>query len=792
MKNAKRLLFSFVILFLVFIVPVNVDAAQKTFEAPSVTVSNVASSGKIKLSWNRVNGAEKYQIYRSTTGKTGSFKLIKTTENTSHINNNAVVGTKYYYKVKAIFPDGSAFSKPVNSICKLPLPSFTLANDSDTGKITINWNKVKGAEKYQIYRSSTGETGSFRLLKTTTATSHTNTNAVAGTKYYYKIKAVHSNTSANSALSAYKYRTCDLARPEISLLNDEKTGKIKISWNRVNGAAKYEIYCSDDGSANSYKFLKVTTATSHQHINGVAGQKYYYKVKALHTNRDANSAMSNHRYRTCDLSAPQIKVSVDPQSKNITISWGEVKDAADYVIERAENGSSAFKKIASTKDFAYTDNTAFAGQKYLYRVRALHTESAADSAYSDVKASPEKLSPPQLTAGKNSDGKPVISWEKADGAVKYEIYRAVNKTGYYKLIFTTKNSSFTNSGACNGATYYYKVKAVGAADELSSDFSDIAAVTAGDKTETFETMYVSQLAINVYEEPITDYNTKMLVYMDEVQLGADVSSSEKGRWTRLLYDGQIYYVWIETGESKFTAQKSSFEYTSDEYCDIQNAIIETAVKWKDEPTYYTHGQSNGVIDETTGKYGFDCSGFVRYVLNSVIQEYNPMYFLTSHIDVLYGYSTLYNAGLNNQFDVIDVTYDEILPGDVIFFELDSENENNPDHCVLYLGNNEYIHAAGYTDRVHIAPLTQDRIDNTVSIRRYWPQEVKPANQTLVCVRDDAYMFEEKSEQSRIIHSFDIGEYVNIMYSSSSETWGYVQNEDGLKGYIYLSRFELKE
>ena len=787
MKNIKRILLASFVLFVLCFVPTTVSA-QQNFEAPRVTVSNVASTGKIKLSWNKLKGASKYQVYRSVTGKTGSFKFIKTTTETSFTNANAVAGKKYFYKVKAVYPKGSAFSKPVSLTCRLPVPIFKLSNDNQTGKPVIIWNKVDGAVKYQIYRSVTGETGSFKLLKTTTATSHTNANAVAGTKYYYKIKALHADTTANSALSDYKHLTCDLSCPEISLANDEQTGKIKISWGKVSGAQRYEIYCSTNGE--KYTFLKSTADTSHIHRNGIAGQKYYYKVKALHTNRDANSVLSNHRYRTCDLAAPQITVTVDAKSKNTVISWNTVDSAAEYRIERAPYGSSEFKKIGTTEGLSFADTGVSVGEKYLYRVKAVCDNSAADSAYSAVKSSPEKLMPPQIKAAKNSEGKPVISWQKAEGATEYEIYRAVNENGYYKLIYTTKNSSFTNSSACEGATYYYKVKAVGAVEELSSDFSAVVSVTAGDKTEVFSTMYVSQLAINVYEEPITDYNTKMLVYMDEVKLGADVSRSENGSWTRLICDGNIYYVWCETGESKFTSQKSSFEYTSEEYSDIRNAVIETAVKWKDEPTFYTHGQSNGVIDETTGKYGFDCSGFVRCVLNEVMQRYNPMYSLTSDIDLLYNYTSLYNAGLNNQFDVIDVTYDEILPGDVIFFELDRENEKNPDHCVIYLGNSEYIHAASYTDRVHIAPLTQERIDSTVAIRRYFPEEVKPANQTMVCRLSDARMFSEKSESSYVIDYIDIGEKVTILFSSWSETWGYVENQFGERGYVYLSRFKL--
>ena len=57
-------------------------------------------SGKPKLSWSKVTGADKYYVYRSTDGKT--FKHFATTTKLSYTNTGAKKGTKYYYKVKAI------------------------------------------------------------------------------------------------------------------------------------------------------------------------------------------------------------------------------------------------------------------------------------------------------------------------------------------------------------------------------------------------------------------------------------------------------------------------------------------------------------------------------------------------------------------------------------------------------------------------------------------------------------------------------------------------------------------
>ena len=57
-----------------------------------------------------------------------------------------------------------------------------------------------------------------------------------------------------------------------------------------------------------------------------------------------------------------------------------------------------------------------------------------------------------------SSGKPKISWSAVDGATKYYIYRSTDGKTYKKYTSTTK-TSYTDSKATIGTTYYYKVKA---------------------------------------------------------------------------------------------------------------------------------------------------------------------------------------------------------------------------------------------------------------------------------------------------------------------------------------------
>ncbi|MCI7369432.1 MAG: hypothetical protein MSM72_03745, partial [Firmicutes bacterium] len=75
-----------------------VKSIMTTLAKPTVKITT--ASGKPKLTWGKVTGADKYYVYRSTNGKDYTI-LIKTTK-TSVTNTGAKKGTKYYYKVKAV------------------------------------------------------------------------------------------------------------------------------------------------------------------------------------------------------------------------------------------------------------------------------------------------------------------------------------------------------------------------------------------------------------------------------------------------------------------------------------------------------------------------------------------------------------------------------------------------------------------------------------------------------------------------------------------------------------------
>ncbi len=167
-------------------------------ETPQVTASSLYPSGKIKLTWGKIDGAAKYQIWRSAV-ENGKYVLAGTVPGTGYVDLHVQPGIKYYYKVVAVSEEGSGNSNPsdtVSQVAKLTRPTVRVKLNADSRPL-VSWKQVSGAVKYQVYRA-TAQNGRYVLLKTVSGTGCVDTSARPGVTYYYKVVALGRDTEANS------------------------------------------------------------------------------------------------------------------------------------------------------------------------------------------------------------------------------------------------------------------------------------------------------------------------------------------------------------------------------------------------------------------------------------------------------------------------------------------------------------------------------------------------------------------------------------------------------------------
>ena len=158
-----------------------------------VTQLKRTDAGYNQLSWNKSAGSANYRIYRSSNGT--SYTAIGTTTGTSYTDTSATSDKAYYYRVIGQNTVSGTTYQSVNSEiasrAKVPGRVSISSAKSASRKITIRWKAASKADTYTVYRSTTGKSGSYKLVKTVkSGTTYTSAKLTKGKTYYFRIFSV--------------------------------------------------------------------------------------------------------------------------------------------------------------------------------------------------------------------------------------------------------------------------------------------------------------------------------------------------------------------------------------------------------------------------------------------------------------------------------------------------------------------------------------------------------------------------------------------------------------------------
>lgn len=172
-------------------------AVGSTITCTSIIYVKSNNSAAMEIKWKKDAGAYAYSVKRSTE-KNGDYQKIAEIRDcniTKYEDKNVVSGQKYYYVVETIIDKKGVMGYSGNS---KPLSAFSLGKvnisavqEVDNGFL-VSWDKVSGANCYEIMRSTQSKGGFTEIAKVrgTEAVNFTDTNVTEGVKYYYRIRAV--------------------------------------------------------------------------------------------------------------------------------------------------------------------------------------------------------------------------------------------------------------------------------------------------------------------------------------------------------------------------------------------------------------------------------------------------------------------------------------------------------------------------------------------------------------------------------------------------------------------------
>lgn len=275
---------------------------------PVVTAAKNTTKG-IKVYWNKVNGAEKYRVYRKVNGSNWSkIKDVKATS-LAYTDTKAEAGAKYNYTVRALSGKSiSSYSKGVLTY-GVQYPVLSKIEVASNG-LKIHWSKVNVADNYAVYRKNeSGKWVKIYTSKNNTTLSYTDKNVVSGNSYTYTVvsyyKKVKSGYDTKGLTATY------FAPPAINSVKCIDNQTILISWNALTGTDSYILYRKEVGG----KYAKIATlpsnVLSYTDSNVDKTKTYVYAMKAKSTFGVVSGKSNEKMTSFVDPNKPMIALTFD-------------------------------------------------------------------------------------------------------------------------------------------------------------------------------------------------------------------------------------------------------------------------------------------------------------------------------------------------------------------------------------------------------------------------------------------------------------------------------------------------
>lgn len=161
----------------------------------------------------------------------------------------------------------------------ISIPTSPAAVSATFTSVLVSWDPVIGAAGYEICMD-TAKTGSYTWKTTAVNNTYTNTGLITGKPYYYKVRAFITD-GGTMKYSGYTAIVSAIPVPAKPLVKLKKSGAaaIKVSWGKIAGTTKYEVYRSSS-AANGFKIATATAAANYADKRLKKGKTYFYKVRS--------------------------------------------------------------------------------------------------------------------------------------------------------------------------------------------------------------------------------------------------------------------------------------------------------------------------------------------------------------------------------------------------------------------------------------------------------------------------------------------------------------------------------
>lgn len=350
---------------------------------PPVLVSAKNNDSGILFKFKASEGAESYNIYRSTDNS--NFTKVGSVTETEYQDSSVTSGQIYYYTASAVSSDEeSDYTTPAKSMACVPKTSVKNIKVSGS-KATISWLKTPGVTGYIIFcKKDGGNTTKFKKLSGASTTSYTFKIKTSG-NYEFAVTPY-----VKSAGKTYKRLFTELSTrskylmpaPAVTLSNNTNAIIVNIK-KAITGAKYYKIYKKT--GTGKWKYLGRTKSRTYKDKKIKTGTKYTYYATAVHADSESGYANTKSKFWI----APSTLKSAKNTSLGVKLTWSKVSGADKYYVYRKEAGGE-YKKVRNTTKLEWTDCYVDSKTTYYYVVKAVVNDvkgATTSKSYKKIKTS---------------------------------------------------------------------------------------------------------------------------------------------------------------------------------------------------------------------------------------------------------------------------------------------------------------------------------------------------------------------------------------------------------------------
>jgi hypothetical protein len=431
----------------------------KLHSPQNVIASNKDYTQYVLLTFDKVEGASEYNIFRNNEPDLSYAVKIGTVTKGYFEDTSAIYEKPYYYWVVSENEFTTSVSTSVAGKRKMPAVETVLASDCENNdSVNIEFQSIGDNFRYFCVRDEISNSENTVIFSNYYDGKFLDDTVEAGKKYLYRIRAANEYGSSLSAPD--EGSACDANSQATCFKSIIEAGEPDI------GSFSYWMSSISSWSTKYPSDTLICNLEPGQINVRYNEEPGWITPEEKNITLEANKTIvDNVRYCPQTPATPlNVRASDATSTDHIVIQWDSNPCENHYLIYRGVNNHPDNSTLLADNiiNNEYRDNTAEQGMMYYYWIVADNQYEKSERSHYDTGFI--ELTPPaDVYASSTNFQKPYIrvSFSSVEGAINYEIWRGVlSNPAYAKYIGSVTETVYDDQATVYEKPYYYWIKSV--------------------------------------------------------------------------------------------------------------------------------------------------------------------------------------------------------------------------------------------------------------------------------------------------------------------------------------------